>query len=102
MSLLINITGPRASGKTTTAMKMAGEDAYQVDGYMLSEAPERLQDAPSDKNWLVRGEGMDAEDWAVLNSIARSGEFNRLHGAANTRASAPAMIVVDNGIQSMY
>jgi hypothetical protein len=85
MSLMITLTGPRASGKTTTARKLAGDDAFKLQGKGLA-IKTNWSSVPTDRNWQVEGEGMDKNDLRVLQAIAEGrGPW-----------TGPELIVVDN------
>jgi hypothetical protein len=82
---MITLTGPRASGKTTTARKLAGNDAFKLQGKGLA-IKTNWSSVPTDRNWQVEREGMDKNDLRVLQAIA----------AGRGPWTGPELIVVDN------
>lgn len=96
MTILMILTGPRASGKTSTARKLAGDDAFTCSGVGLIDDAAAFRHAPSDRNWLVDGGGMSELDLERLAFWAQNGQFPVEHGNGQVeQRTTPRFVVVD-------
>ncbi|MBL8002869.1 MAG: hypothetical protein JNL05_13010 [Flavobacteriales bacterium] len=95
MTILLILTGARASGKTTIAKTTAGTDAFHCSGVGVCDDASAFHNAPSDRNWIIDGGGMSELDLERLASWAQNGQFpiERANGDVQQRLTPRFMIV---------
>jgi hypothetical protein len=96
MSILIQITGPRASGKTTTAEQLAGPNALHLTRGELQQLMKKQLCLESGRNYILDGETLSGSEVLFLQAIIRAGkyEINMAGGGTGSRPT-PQVIVID-------
>lgn len=96
MTIAIILSGPRASGKTTLARQLAGENPHIVPGTGLADDTSMLRHATAERHWIMDGGGMNVLDIERLHGFVEAGCYPvELANGTIEQRPMPRFVIVD-------